>query len=1094
MRRLLLYTGFFASILVASQRLRAQQSGVSQRRAVTPPHGASQRPSPTPPPGISQSPAATQLAFEHLTMAQGLPSNIINGILIDHKGYLWVATMAGLCRYNGYNFVTYKFDPHNPGSLDQNVSLSLFEDDRGDIWVGNIEGGINRFDRNTEKFIRYRPQQPPKRFEPVLRAVSAMNEDKQGYLWVGSFSGELRRFDRAAGRFSDFDYSLGYHPLPGDLRPFDEINCIYQDSHHDLWIGNKSGLHLLVPRAGRPFDPGSVSFRHFVHDPADSASLEGTEVASVLEDHTGNLWVLTGKALNRLDRSTGRFTHYRNDPRIPGSFNGGSYGNMVEDTAGYLWIPTQKGVDRLDPQRQHFDHFVPVPGDRNSISSAGKCRMAIDKAGALWIGSNGIDRLDPLQVPITTYQDDDTDKKFPWSIKLGPVCEDQAGIVWVADNNGLDALDRRTGHFTPYRHDPRVPWSISAGPVSALLRDDEGMIWVSTWAGTVDRLDPRTGRFTHYIGPDGRFKNIDRYNYHVLYLDHRGVLWIGETGSGVTELDYKKDIIIHFSHDPDNPDGLSDYQANCICEDQQGFLWIGHGSVATDRLDPRTGRFQHYRYEPSNPAGISSNCVNVIFKDRKGNLWFGTTGGGLCRYHDSTGRFSTYTEKDGLRDNNVNSILEDTAGNLWLGTVQGICRFDPRTDKFTDFNYPNSPVDNRTTFLFGRTHDDRLWFGNGNSSVSNFDPAAFRANKYVPPVVITRFNLLDSNRPGSDQLTSVDLAYDQNFFSFEFSALDFTDPPKNHYAYKLDGVDKDWVYCGTRRIASYTDIAPGNYTFRVKGSNNEGVWNNTGAFITVTIHPPWWRTWWAYTFYVLFILVMWYYLERRQHLRLVARERDRGKARELEMQALRAQMNPHFIFNSLTSINRFILKNDRLAASDYLTRFSRLIRMVLNHSKLMLIPLDDELDMLRLYLDMEKLRFKEVFSYTIDTGDDAGRENILIPPMVFQPFVENAIWHGLMHKSEPGRLEIMLRVDGDTLTCTITDNGIGRAAAAAASSKSAQKRKSMGIDITQQRLDLINGPAANGHSLKIVDLYDDQGNAAGTRVTIQFHFRTSNQS
>jgi LytS/YehU family sensor histidine kinase len=257
------------------------------------------------------------------------------------------------------------------------------------------------------------------------------------------------------------------------------------------------------------------------------------------------------------------------------------------------------------------------------------------------------------------------------------------------------------------------------------------------------------------------------------------------------------------------------------------------------------------------------------------------------------------------------------------------------------------------------------------------------------------------------------------------------------------------------------------------------------------------------------MLALGYYIERRTRKRLITRERDRGKARELEMQALRAQMNPHFIFNSLTSINRFILKNDSLAASDYLTRFSRLIRMVLNHSKLMLIPLDDELEMLKLYLDMEKLRFKEAFDYTIDADIDADagpnadhdaspnprtdrdprtdRENVLIPPMLFQPFVENAIWHGLMHKSEPGRLDIRLRLAGDILTCTITDNGVGRATAAASSSKSAQKQKSMGIDITRKRLSLINGSTDNDHSLQIEDLYDSQGAPAGTRVTINIH-------
>jgi ligand-binding sensor domain-containing protein len=1078
MCRLLLYTGFFAVVFLGSPLLRAQPSRVTHPSNVTQPAGVTQ---------------PSGLAFEHLSMQQGLPSDWINSMLIDHKGYIWVATSNGLSRYNGYDFVTYKFNPHDPQSLNQNLTLSLFEDKDGDIWVGNVEGGVNRFDRGTEKFINYRPPQPPGRFETVLRSVSAMNEDKQGLYWVASFSGELRRFDKKTGRFSSFDYPLDYHPSPGDLRPFDQIHCIYRDKHHDLWVGNKSGLHLLVLKAGitgAPFDSASAYFKTFAQDPADTTSLEGQEVFSVFEDHAGALWVSADTTLNLFDRKTGRCIHYRHNPADPTSYSGGGAGTIAEDADGYLWITVNHGMDRLDPQRQHFEHFVADPHDPNSMKNIGSSHLVIDKAGNIWIGGYGIDKLNPKQPPIRTYRYD-MPSHYAMKGVFSTMMEDHLGTVWVCNGDGLSAMDRRTGKFTHYRHDPANRYSISSNFCSAMLEDGEGMIWVASWSGTLDRFDPRTGRFTHYIGPDGRFKNVERHYYRLLFQDHRGVIWVGENSSGVTALDYRQGTIRHFGHNPADPAGLSDYQTNCIAEDRQGYLWIGHGSVATDRLDPRTGLFRHYQYQPGNPGGISSNCVNVIMTDSKGRMWFGTLGGGICRYDESTAMFTTYTEKDGLLDNTINSIVEDNTGSLWLGTGAGICRFFPDTRTFTDFNYPNMPVDNPSTMMLGKTPDGWLWFNNVGDIFSTFDPAALHPNTYVPPVVITRFRVFSQDRPGSDEMSEIELPYNQNFFSFEFSALNYTDSRKNQYAYRLEGVDKQWVHSGTRRVAAYTDVAPGTYTFRVKGSNNEGVWNDSDASVRIVIYPPWWRTWWAYAAYALAILATWYYLERRHQKRLIARERDRGKARELEMQALRAQMNPHFIFNSLTSINRFILKNDRLSASDYLTRFSRLIRMVLNHSRLMLIPLDDELDMLRLYLDMEKLRFKEVFSYTIDAGNDADRENILIPPMLFQPFVENAIWHGLMHKSEPGRLDILLRIDGDILTCTITDNGVGRIVAAAASSKSAQKRKSMGIDITQQRLNLINGSADNGHGVKIEDLYDDHGQPAGTRVTIRIHTRTS---
>jgi LytS/YehU family sensor histidine kinase len=276
----------------------------------------------------------------------------------------------------------------------------------------------------------------------------------------------------------------------------------------------------------------------------------------------------------------------------------------------------------------------------------------------------------------------------------------------------------------------------------------------------------------------------------------------------------------------------------------------------------------------------------------------------------------------------------------------------------------------------------------------------------------------------------------------------------------------------------------------VKASNNDGRWNNEGIALRIVIAPPWWRTWWAWTAYALVLVAAFVYIDHARKRRLVEKERQRNLAKELEMQALRAQMNPHFIFNSLTSINKFILKSDTVAASDYLTRFSRLIRMVLNNSKRSFIPLEDELDMLRLYLDMEKLRFKEAFVYRIDIDDEVDTAAVFLPPLVFQPFVENAIWHGLMHKNGQGLLDIHLGMENELLIITITDNGVGRGFPGASNGKSARKQRSMGIDITKQRLSLVNGGQATD-GLTIIDLFDQHGHAAGTRVIVRIKARTA---
>src|SRR3984957_5020409 len=785
--------------------------------------------SPTRPPANAEQQAqgggAPGQAFEHFTMEQGLPTNDVLSILQDRDGYLWAATTAGLSRYDGYGFVTYRFDPRDPHSLNQNFCLSVFEDNDGDLWVGNVEGGINKFDRNTGNFINYRPPQPTSRFETVLRSVSTMTMDKQGFYWLGSYSGELRRFDKKTGEFSAFDYDLGYHPLPGDLRGFDRITCIYRDKNQDIWIANANGLHQLIIGPGKPFDRSTIHFRHFVHDPADPNSLEGAEVAGIFEDHAGELWVSTDSAMNRLDRKTGRFFHYPHNPACQQCLGKSAFGNIVEDQEHYLWISTINAIERLDPQRQRFDDFMNLPGNPNSLSPSEGYHLIIDRSGNIWICGNGINKLDPHQLALIRYRHDVHDKNSLASDWVHAIRADHTGTLWLATSGGLDALDKRTGRFRHYRHNPADPGSLSGESLSGVLQDDEGMIWVCSFDGTVDRLDPHSGVITHYIGPQGRFANTDRHYYGGLCLDHNGTIWIAELSSGVTSLDYKQGRLQHYAHDPADPKGMSDYQANAICEDDSGFLWIAHGSIATDRLDPHTGQFRHYQYHPNDPGSISSNCVKSLLRDHLGNMWFGTLGGGLCLFHPAGGAFTTYTEKDGLLDNTGNSIVEDNEGNLWLGTGKGMCRFNPNKKQFTNFDYPNSPQADRVVHFYGKDSDGTVYFNSGDEGIKAFNPARLQPNRYIPPVVITSFSLFNRPQPFNADTRTIELAHDQNFFSFEFSALNYTDTRKNQYAYKLDGVDKDWVYVGTRRSADYTDLSPGTYTFHVKASNNEGVWN-----------------------------------------------------------------------------------------------------------------------------------------------------------------------------------------------------------------------------------------------------------------------------
>ena len=369
----------------------------------------------------------------------------------------------------------------------------------------------------------------------------------------------------------------------------------------------------------------------------------------------------------------------------------------------------------------------------------------------------------------------------------------------------------------------------------------------------------------------------------------------------------------------------------------------------------------------------------------------------------------------------------------------------------------------------------------------------FTPDVFITSILVNNQPVLPGDKTGVlkssiEQTQSITLNHLQDILTLEFSSLDFTKPEQNKYRYKLESEDKDWIEAGTRRTATYLHLPPGNYTFTVQGSNSQGVWSDHLAQLHITVLPPWWGTWWAYGVYLIIIAGFIFLIARTQHRRLLTKERGLNQLRELEMQALRAQMNPHFIFNCLSSINRFVLMNETEAASDYLTKFSRLIRTVLNNSKKALITLADELEMLRLYLDMEKLRFKDGFTYSIYIDDAVDPQSIYIPPLLFQPFAENAVWHGLMHKKEPGRLSIRLTVEKDMMLFEIEDDGVGRKAAGAVKSKSAEKNKSLGLQITKDRLALINGHSAEENFLSIEDLCDEKG-AAGTRVSLRVRIR-----
>jgi ligand-binding sensor domain-containing protein/GAF domain-containing protein len=776
---------------------------------------------------------ANTVRFERLTVEDGLSQNAVLVILQDQQGFLWLGTEDGLNRYNGYDFVVYKHNPDDPTTLADNVVSTIYLDQAGELWIGT-RSGLDRFDRESGAFIHYQhePTDPQSLGGPW---VAAIFEDSTGTLWVGTASAGLDQLDRTTSTFTHYVHDPGDPATLAD----NSIRAIYEDSRGELWIGTGGGLDR--------FNRADGTFTHFQHDPGDPQSLSDNAVSVIFEDQEGTLWIGTeGGGLNHLVRSSQTFVRYRHDEDDPNSLSHDRVRSILEDRVGRLWVGTQNGLDLLDRERDLFVHFRHDPYDLHSLGSNSVWSIYEDRTGVLWFGTygGGLNKTTRMTDQFALYQHspsrpDSLSDDMVWSIY-----EDSGGDLWVGTfNGGLNRLDRESGTFTVYQHDARNPASLSSNDVRAVFEDHRGTLWVGT-AGGLDKFNRRTETFVHYRHDPQDPDSLSEDRVTTLLEDRNGGLWIGTRTAGLNRLDLASGAIVRYQHNPDDPFSLSDDRVWALYEDRAGAIWVGTlGGISV--WDPSSERFTHYVHDPDDSESLSNDAVFSFHEDAAGTLWVGTWGGGLDRFDRATQTFAHFTEQDGLPNNVIYGIEADTEGFLWLSTNRGLSRFDPRSESFRNYDVSDGLQDNE--FNVGAHFagsSGELFFG-GIRGFNAFIPDQIEDNPYPPAIVITafaKFNQVVSTDLAPDE--RIELDYDDNFISFEFAALDFTAPERNQYAYMMEGLDPDWVSAGTRRHADYPNLSPGNYVFRVRGSNNDGVWNEEGIAYTITILPPFWETWW----------------------------------------------------------------------------------------------------------------------------------------------------------------------------------------------------------------------------------------------------------
>lgn len=777
------------------------------------------------------------VSFKHITTNEGLSQSNVTSILQDNEGFMWFGTQDGLNRYDGKTLKVYKNDHSNRTSLGHNYIYTLFKDRSGNFWIGT-HGGLIFFDREAETF------EPFSHFyndSSGLQNVQvySVNEDAEGNLWFGTYGKGLRFLDHKNKRIFEFT-SDG---KPGSISS-DYIKDIYIDRKGNVWIATfYHGLNL--------FDKSTGKFIQFKHNASDENSLSRNDLTDILEDDSGNLWISSdGGGLNYLDVDTKKFTRYLHADGDANTLAHNDVLSLAEDSKGDLWIGTRNGgISILKKDRRTFIHLRQDDSNEQGLNNNSVYSLLKDKHGNMWVGtySGGINFFSGTSAKFELYKNDRFNVNTLNNNNVLSIFEDHNGNLLIGtDGGGLNILDRKNKQFKHLRRGG--PGTITSDYTLDVFEDSEHNIWIGNFRGGVDILKHGENKFVNMMldVSGGGVETIGQ-----IIEDHLGYIWFGTYGTGLSRLDKKTNELKHFRPDPKTKGSFSGSNVFALLEDRKGNIWAGTEGGGLNLYDRETESFTSYRNNPEDSFSISSDLINAIAEDSHGNVWIGTNNG-LNRFNEESQTFTTFGEEDGLPNDVIYGIQQDRRGNLWLSTNKGLTKFDPAEKTFRNYDAADGLQGNSFNRMSAFKNDKGELFFGGLNGFNVFHPDSITDNPVVPDVYITNFEIF--NKPVSphlenspltksiDKTSGITLSHEQSVFSFDFAALNYTSPEKNQYAYKMEGFDRDWIYTNTTK-AIYTNLNPGTYIFRVKASNNDGVWNEKGAALKIVITPPFWRTW-----------------------------------------------------------------------------------------------------------------------------------------------------------------------------------------------------------------------------------------------------------
>lgn len=802
----------------------------------------------------------SKIHFKHIGNEEGLSNSTVETIFQDQRGFIWMGTRDGLNRYDGFQLHVYRHNSKDSNSLCDNFITSITEDVDHNLWIGTLNG-LSRFNPITNRFTNFKRHLSN-------HQVSSVFNDRHNRIWVASFGGGIHQFDPHTQTFLSTPLLRDSKAASGETH----VYILYEDSRGNFWAGAETGLYQFVEKDKRFEWVREITTTDAAHTP----------IRDIAEDKSGNILLGTENngliIYNPTYRRIQRFVH---QPTQAGSLSSNLVRALLVTRDGDIWTGTVNGgLDLYDPVEKTFTNYQYQPENPSSLSQRTVSALLEDRQGNIWIGTHrgGVNLYMPGAQKFRLYRQLPDRNSLSYN-DVKTFCEDQLGNIWIGtDGGGLNLFNKKEQTFRHYKYDPFRKNSLASNEVLSVTEDRSGRLWIGTWGGGLCRL--QNDQFIRYPGP--------LFIQHI-YEDSKDRLWIATYYEGLHLFDRNTGSFTRINRSSTGKTGIAGNNIISIAEDREGNLWFGTDDGGLNRLDHQTGEFSlYFNQDEKNPD------IRVLTLDSKGNLWVGQSG--LFRFDKQQNRFIRFAAQTELNDQFIKGIVEDNNGLLWVSGSNGVFRVNPETEEIRRFNTVDGLQGQEfEANAFLRTRDGEVYFG-GVNGFNSFYPNDITTNSFIPPVYITEFNIENKLIIGSPNQKNLDkdisfaetirLSWREATFSFSFAALNYTAAENNQFVYKLEEWDRDWIDASGERKVAYTNVSPGTYTFRVKASNNDGLWNESGKQIRIIITPPFWQTWWFRLLVAIAIITGAYYFYRFRRKVQLERfaERQREQMHEMQLQ------------------------------------------------------------------------------------------------------------------------------------------------------------------------------------------------------------------